>query len=95
MTACDPGFTDEELELVTTRQPFVLRKLKQRRPITAASALPDSTAVVHNLPIPNPYLRPLHAVVHQVVTVSPVNRLEWVFKFDGGLDGLQIIVNIG
>ncbi len=93
MTARDPLFPNEKLQLVASRQPFGRRKLQQSRTITATAALPGSAVVVHDLPIPYPNFRPLHARIHHVVTVGAINRLKWVFKLDSGFDSLQVIVN--
>ena len=73
MTARDPIFPNEELQLVTPRQPLIGREFKQSSSIATATALPSAAAIVHDLSIPNPYLSPLHTGIHHVVTVCPID----------------------
>ena len=88
MTAGNPLFPDEKLELIAARQPFVGRKFEQSRAIAATAALPGAAVVMHDLTFPHPNLSPLYTGIHHVVTVSAINCLEGVFKFDGGFNGL-------
>ena len=81
------------MKLVTPRQPFIRREFKQRCAITAAAALPGAGVITHDLPISHPNFCPLYAGVHHVVTVGPIDRFKRIFKFDGRLNRLEVIVN--